>query len=427
MNILNSFDSFLNEAKKTRSAVDLDSKLRSKDQLVLQGLPTRKEEAWRNTSLNFLNEFNFKPALNAPQITAEIKTILQKKTIPNVQKIVFINGFYILELSKFNSNSIVLDQKLEIKTQSADDGSKLFRSLNDIYNLNPVEILIKDNQELPLQIFNFTAVAISTELIVSPKIKVVLKANKEAQIILTHAGTERSCYFNNGHFLFDIEKDARLTLVNHIDQSANSYHFDTVTMSASSVSNVKYFELNFNALVTRHELVLNLNGEHIQSKILGASYLKGKQHCDSQTLISHNQSHSQSEQVYKALLDDESHSVFSGTVYIAQGIVKADSAQLNQNLLLSDRAEVNSKPVLRIYADDVKASHGSTMGQVQEDEIFYLQSRSISRAKAIELLGQGFLNEIIFRLESEELKSYFSSELLSQMASHRTAQLKALI
>ncbi len=426
MNILNSFDSFLNEAKKTRSAIDLDSKVRSKDQLQLQGLPSRKDEAWRNTSLKFLSDHNFKPALSAPEVSVEIKKIFLEKSIPNSQKIVFINGFCVLELSKFNSNSIVLDQKLEIKTQSADDVSKLSRSLNDIYNLNPVEIIINDSQESPLQIFNFAAAVGTTEAIVSPKIKIVLKENKEAKIVLTQTGLIGSCYFNNGHFLFDIEKDARLTVVNHIDQSANAYHFDTVTMSAASASNIKYFELNFNALVTRHEFVLNLNGQHIQSQILGASYLKAKQHCDSQTLISHNQSHSQSEQIYKALLDDDSRSVFSGTVYIAQGIVKADSVQLNQNLLLSDRAEVNSKPILRIYADDVKASHGSTMGQVQEDEIFYLQSRSISRAKAIELLGQGFLNEIVFRLESEELKHYFSSELLTQMGNHRKAQPKAL-
>ena len=390
------------------------------------GLPSRKIEAWRNTSLKFLNEHSFKPSNGAPDISADIKSTLLEKSISNTQKIVFVNGFFVSELSKFDAKAIFVEQKLEIKTRSADDVSNLIQALNDIYNLNPVEIVIKDDLESPIQIFNFTSVVGSAEIVVSPKIKIVLKANKEAKIILTHLGTKESYYLNNGHFLFDVEKEGRLTLVNHTDQSLNAYHFDMVTMSASSGSTIKYFELNFNALVTRHELSLNLNGENIQSQVFGASYLKSKQHCDSQTYISHNQSHSQSEQVYKSLLDDDSHSVFSGTVYIAQGIVKADSAQLNQNLLLSERAEVNSKPILRIYADDVKASHGSTMGQVSEDEIFYLQSRSISRAKALVLLGQGFLNEVILRMESVELKNYFSGELLRHMTSHENALPKAL-
>ena len=117
---------------------------------------------------------------------------------------------------------------------------------------------------------------------------------------------------------------------------------------------------------------------------------------------------------------------FQGTVFIDEGITKADSAQLNQNLLLSDKVEVNSKPVLRIYSDDVKASHGSTIGRMQEDEIFYLQSRSIGRSKAIELLGQGFLNEIVLRMDSDLLKKYFSKELLSHLGAQRKTKLKVV-
>ncbi len=254
----------------------------------------------------------------------------------------------------------------------------------------------------------------------------ILKANKEAKFVLSSCGPANEKYFSNGYVLFEVEKEARLELINHTNQSLTAYHFDNVNITAASASTVRYFELNFNALLTRHEFKLDLNGEHIQSEILAASFLNLNQHCDSQTIINHNQSHSRSEQVYKSLLDDESRSVFSGTVHIAHGIVKADSSQLNQNLLLSAQAEVNSKPILRIYSDDVKASHGSTIGQIQGDEIFYLQSRAISRTKAIELLGQGFLNEIILKIGTEELKQYFSKELLSELGGHPKSQLKVL-
>jgi Fe-S cluster assembly protein SufD len=255
---------------------------------------------------------------------------------------------------------------------------------------------------------------------------VTVKSNKKAKIVLSQVGEHQAHYFTNGQFTFAVEKDARLELVNDVNQSTNAYHFDFVGIAAEASSTVRYFELNLNAQLTRHELVLELNGEHIQSEILGASYLKHNQHCDSQTYINHHKGSCQSEQVYKALLDDESRSVFSGTVFIAEGIAKTDSAQLNQNLLLSDKVEVNSKPILRIYSDDVKASHGSTMGKMQEDEIFYLQSRSISRSKAIELLGQGFLNEIVLRMGSDLLKKHFSKELLNELGTQRKTKLKVV-
>lgn len=424
MNILTPFDNFINEAKKHQSFVNLDARLQSREQLAVRGLPSRKDEAWRNTSLKFLNEYTFVPSSLAPVVTEKIKSLVADKKIPDTNSLVFVNGFYISSLSNFDTQNIVVEKRDDIKTQSQEDVPvNPIQSLNDLYNLNPLEIVVMNDLAKPVQIINLTD---SENVVTSPKMKIIVKANKEAKFVLSHGGPAFARYFSNAYFLFEVEKDARLELINHTNQSVNAYHFDNVNITAAAASTVRYFELNFNALMTRHEFSLNLNGEHIQSEVLGASYLRDKQHCDSQTAINHNQSNSRSEQIYKSLLDDESHSVFSGTVFIAHGIAKADSAQLNQNLLLSEHAEVNSKPVLRIFSDDVKASHGSTMGQIQEEEIFYLQSRSIARSKAIELLGQGFLNEIILKMGSEELKRHFSKELLAELSEKRKPQLKVL-
>ena len=286
------------------------------------------------------------------------------------------------------------------------------QSLNEIYNLSSIEVQIQKDLSQPLQVLNITHSLGKSELVASsPQFKLSLKANKEAKVVLSHVGEIEAIYLSNSAFKFDVEKEARLEIINHVGQSNNSYHLDYVNISAQEKSTIRYFEVNLNAQLARHEFALDLNGENIQSEILGASRLKNTQHCDSQTYINHHKGSCRSEQVYKSLLDNESHSVFCGTVYIAKGIAKTDSVQLNQNLLLSEQAEVNSKPVLRIFSDDVKASQGSTMGQIQEEEIFYLQTRCISRSKAIALLGQGFLNEIVFRIGSENLKKYFSEEL----------------
>lgn len=428
MNIIESYESFLTEAQKFPHAADWSLKQRSKELLVQKGLPTRKDESWRNTSLKFLSENDFKPASHSPtQLPDSVLSLISTKMIDDCHTLVFLNGFYMPGLSRFDVNTTVVSENTNrVLSFNGDVGSEAIHHLNEIYNLNPIDITIKMNLIQPLQILNVTHLMGGQALVTSPKVNLTLKANKEAKIVLSHVGEHQASYFSNGQFTLTVEKDARLELVNHVNQSTNSYHFDFVGISAEQKTSVRYFELNLNAQLARHELVLELKGEHIQSEILGASYLKHSQHCDSQTYINHHKGSCQSEQIYKALLDDESRSVFSGTVYIAQGIAKTESAQLNQNLLLSDKVEVNSKPVLRIFSDDVKASHGSTMGKIQEDEIFYLQSRAISRPKAIELLGQGFLNEIVLRMGSETLKKHFSKELIGELAVHRKAQLKVV-
>lgn len=428
MNIINSFDSFLTEAQKFPHVADWTSKQRAKEQLVQSGLPTRKQESWRNTSLKFLSETDFKPANHSPtQLPDSVLSLASSKMIDGCHSLVFLNGFYMPGLSRFDVNTVlVIENTKKPVSFQGDADSASIHHLNELYNLNPIDITIRADLAQPLQILNLTHLLDGEPLVTSPKVNVTVKSNKEAKVVLSQVGEHQARYFTNGQFTFAVEKDARLELVNDVNQSTNAYHFDFVGISAEASSTVRYFELNLNAQLTRHELVLELNGEHIQSEILGASYLKHKQHCDSQTYINHHKGSCQSEQVYKTLLDDESRSVFSGTVFIAEGIAKTDSAQLNQNLLLSDKVEVNSKPILRIYSDDVKASHGSTMGKMQEDEIFYLQSRSISRSKAIELLGQGFLNEIVLRMGSDLLKKHFSKELLNELGTQRKTKLKVV-
>jgi Fe-S cluster assembly protein SufD len=428
MKIVNSFESFLTEAQKFPHVADWTSKQRSKELLDQSGLPTRKQESWRNTSLNFLNENYFKPATHSPtQLPDSVLSLASAKMIEGCDALVFLNGFYMPGLSRFDMATVFVSEntKKPVFFQGDADSASIHH-LNELYNLNPIDITIKSDLNQPLQILNLTHLMGGESLVTSPKVNVTVKSNIEAKIVLSQVGEHQARYFTNAQYTFAVQKDARLELVNDVNQSVNAFHFDFVGIAAESSSTVRYFEINLNAQLTRHELVLELNGEHIQSEILGASYLKDNQHCDSQTYINHHKGSCQSEQVYKALLDDESRSVFSGTVFIAEGVAKTDSAQLNQNLLLSDRVEVNSKPILRIYSDDVKASHGSTTGKIQEDEIFYLQSRSISRSKAIELLGQGFLNAIVLRMGSEVLKKYFSKELLNELGTQRETKLKVV-
>ncbi len=155
------------------------------------------------------------------------------------------------------------------------------------------------------------------------------------------------------------------------------------------------------AQLSRHELSINLLGERAEVKSLGLTIAKGEQHVDHRTLIDHQVGHCQSTQIYKSILDDGSRVIFDGQVCIQQKAQKAQSSQINKNLLLSSKAEADSKPQLEILADDVKASHGSTVGQISAEELFYLQSRAVNKDLAVEMLSFGFCVDVLYQIPND--------------------------
>ncbi|HEY1080271.1 MAG TPA: SufD family Fe-S cluster assembly protein, partial [Bdellovibrio sp.] len=154
-----------------------------------------------------------------------------------------------------------------------------------------------------------------------------------------------------------------------------------------------------------------LKGAGSDSQILGVYAVQGSQHVDNTTLIDHAVGECNTTQLYKGILDGESRAVFCGKVLIRKDAQKANSAQLNNNLILNTKAEADSKPSLEIYADDVKAAHGSTVGQLNKEELFYLQSRAIPKAKAVPMLSYGFLSEVIYKLSDEKTQKWLSRHL----------------
>ncbi|MNT16613.1 FeS cluster assembly protein SufD [compost metagenome] len=165
------------------------------------------------------------------------------------------------------------------------------------------------------------------------------------------------------------------------------------------------------ASLSRHTLEVSLKGEGSNSEILGVYAGRANQHIDNTTLIDHAVGACNTNQLYKGILDDSARSAFCGKVLIQKNAQKADSAQLNNNLLLSSKAEADSKPMLEIYADDVKAAHGSTVGQLDKEELFYLLSRAIPKDKAISMLSYGFLSEVIYKLNDESIQKWLSKHL----------------
>ncbi len=429
MSILNSYESYLNLIKP-RVKSDWQAFVAEKEELKTKfeslGWPKRKEESWKNSSVKFLTDFTFKqeavPTSAITSLITELKTLL----IPGFHHIVVVNGVLFEEASTLSSeSSLTLKADTvpakwslpfahdDLENKSSFTFSKAFSLLNELYQFQKVSLTVKEGAKLskPVQVLNYVYSETQQSLNANPSLEIFLEKNSTAQILVSYQGPQGVKYFNNACLSVQLKEGANLELVNETKQSYQAFHLDQNQISIGENAQLKYLDFNTSAQWARHELVVNLEQSGASAQVLGGALLQKNEHCDHQTKIHFKKSHTQSEQLYKSILDDEARSVFCGTVFIDKNIEQVSSAQLNNNLLISDKAEANSKPVLWIYSDDVKASHGSTVGQLNPDELYYLQTRAISKDKAVSLLSAGFLLELVERLENKALKSYLSESL----------------
>jgi Fe-S cluster assembly protein SufD len=194
------------------------------------------------------------------------------------------------------------------------------------------------------------------------------------------------------------------------DGDAN-YHFSTENISQLKDSNFTLNTLTLDGAFVRNDVLVNVEGENCETHLNGAYIMKDSQHIDNHTTIDHISPNCNSYELYKGVMDDKSTAVFNGKVFVRPNAQKINAFQSNANVLLSNDAAVNSKPELEIYADDVKCSHGSTTGQLDEEAIFYLRSRGISEAAARQLVVAAFMQDVFLKVASNELKSYIYQQL----------------
>jgi Fe-S cluster assembly protein SufD len=171
---------------------------------------------------------------------------------------------------------------------------------------------------------------------------------------------------------------------------------------------------SFGGRILRHDLNVVLSGEGAETELDGLYAVKSGRHIDHHTVVEHAVPHTRSRQVYKGIIHDGGKSAFNGKILVCKDAQQTDAAQLNKNLLLGDKAEANTKPELMILADDVKCSHGATVGQLNADEVFYLESRAIPRELATKMLVRGFAEDVLNRIEAGDTKEYLKRILMEE-------------
>ncbi len=380
------------------------------------GFPSKKMEDWKYTSLNSVLKQDYSLFID-DEVTVTLAAV-KKYFIHDIDtfKVVFIDGKYSSFLSETTHDGIdvcLLSSALsKPKYQVVIENyfNKIAKqdnltSLNTAFAKEGAYIYISKNIEVekPIQIINFTTGAKSATLL-QPRNLIVVEQNAHVQIIERHQSLTENTVLTNSvteifagrHATVDYYK------IQNDKQTASLVDNTFVEQKSESICSVHTF--SFGGNITRNNLHFYQKGEHIDSILKGITIIEGKQHVDHNTLVHHIEPNCESHQDYKGIYNERSTGVFNGKVIVEKEAQKTNAYQQNNNILISDNATINAKPQLEIFADDVKCSHGCTIGQLDEDGLFYMQQRGIPKKEAKALLMYAFSNTVLESVKIPEVK-----------------------
>ena len=372
------------------------------EKFLQMGFPTKKLEAWKYTNIADALGPGFHP--NPPkEQNADIK--------PKDSRIVLINGHFSKELSII-PQGIEIGERQELKNTLETDDS--FELLN--LGVTPLEIEIKIPKNFqniaPIEIFHTVS---SEGYMFCPRIRIDAGVNSKSHILETFNGGKLNSYFTNSLTEIFLEEGSSVEYVKSVNESLAAIHVGKVKAFCRKNSTFKDFTLSLGGKLTRNNIEVALLEEGSGVSANGVFALSKDQICDNYSLINHLVPHTNSEQLFKGLLDDESHGIFTGKIKVNPDAQKVNSNQLSKNLLLSKKAHVNSRPILEINADDVKCSHGAAIGKLNPEEIFYLETRGIPEIKAKRMLCYAFALEGIDLIESLTIKNLITEQLFDKL------------
>ena len=365
------------------------------EQFKTQGIPTKKNEDWMFTSIGK----NLSPRFFTR--SSEIIHDLPKEVIDR-------RGMVILNNGVFNRHQSVLPEGVVIDQQRPSDKFfDTFDALNFGVALSPVFLKIKKNTVLD---FPITIVHMVDELgvnkIVSPRFTIVAEAYSKISIAEIFTSTQNSVlqYTTNSSTNFILQHNAYLEHVKFQSEASAATHIGLTTATVASNAQFKSMTIDLGILVSRHNIEVSIDGSGADAHVNGLYALSKSEHADIFSSIQHKAGHTTSEQLFKGIMAGESHGAFTGKIEIFKDAQLVNSNQLNKNLMLSKKAHINTRPQLVISADDVKCSHGATIGQLSEDEAFYLESRGIKKDKAKRMLCHGFAADVLFRIDNKQIQ-----------------------
>ena len=383
-----------------------ESKVRKQALDALNGMdfPTTRVEDWKYTRVAKYVKKKYK------QVQASVN--VEDYTIAdlNAHQLVFVNGYYDENLSTILEDDAVSIRNIEDLDEDyysdllEDTEENVFSLINKAYQTGGVFIQIKKNKKANYPI-HLMHILDGEEVIANARHFVLSENGSQAEIVATYHSKNSANSFTNVVLEGNIESNASLTINKFQTEAKDVLHMSNELFIQDESSNFLINTITTGGLLTRNGLNVIVEGENCHTEMNGAYLGTEKQHIDNHTIIDQLYSNCTSSESYKGVMDGKSVGVFNGKVIVRQDAQKIEAYQSNKNILLSKTASVNSKPELEIYADDVRCSHGSTIGELDQEAIFYLRTRGVSVASAKQLLVSGFIGDVLNKVKNEALRA----------------------
>ncbi|MDX1387980.1 MAG: Fe-S cluster assembly protein SufD [Acidobacteriota bacterium] len=389
------------------------------------GFPTSKDEEWRQTRVAPITSIAYLPGPAPSPGRADVDRLARGGF--DCPRVVLINGRIAESLSDLEElpegvEVAALAETLETAPERIEPhlGSVAalehmpFAALNTAALADGAIVTVKPGAvvEKPVHLVHLSLTG-GAPTVSHPRVLVVVGENAQAELIETYHGEDDSVYLTNA--VAEIVVGENATLYHDRVQCESHAAFHIAAVQARLARNATYVEhnVNFGAAVARHDVRGILDGEGAEATLNGLYLATGEQHVDNHTILDHARAHCPSHELYKGILADRAKAVFNGRIIVREDSQKTDAKQSNKNLLLSNDALLHTRPQLEIYADDVKCTHGATIGQLEEDALFYLRARGIGADEARSILIYAFASDILERIRHEPLARKLEEEMMS--------------
>jgi Fe-S cluster assembly protein SufD len=392
------------------------------------GFPTVHDEDWKYTNLAPLAKQSLVPATRPEKAAFDASHFAYPETTS--AHLVVVNGFLSEELSdKTALDSVVaIDLLAAVADARYNKVARAYLARNAGYHNNGLAalntaflqsglfLLIPKNVkvEKPIQV-TFLTDADQTAPASFPRLLVVAEEHSSATLIESFVSTGEEPYFTNAVAEVVVKEGARLEHYRVQLESNKAFHVSLTSAELGRSSSYDTTSINLGGRLARHDISVVMDNEGAECWVDGLYLAGADQHTDTHSVIDHQKPNCTSHQLYKGILDGNARAVFNGKIFVREGAQKTDAMQTNKNLLLSPQARVDTKPQLEIYADDVKCAHGAAVGQIDQEELFYLEARGINPELGRKLLTYGFAEEVIDKIKIDSIKSQLDEIVLRQL------------
>lgn len=407
------------------------------EQFERGGFPNIKQEEWKYTNVASIAKANFAPAggSNGTAVSKDggangLASFIYEEA--RQSRLVFVNGILRKQLSSLEAlpeGVVALDLRQALRDEEYEATLREYLEhpllANGFAALNTAlftsGLLLKIPRgvkvEAPIHLlFVGEAIVGNPPPAAFPRVLILAEENSSATIIESYATSQDDCvYLTNAIVDLNLADGAQLQHYKIQRESTGAFHVAMTRAELGPNSTYNTTTINFGAALSRHDIQVQMDHEGAECSIDGLYMVDGNQHTDTHSVIDHRQPHCTSHQLYKGILDGRSRAVFNGKVFVRHGAQQTDARQTNKNLLLSKEARVDTKPQLEIFADDVKCTHGAAIGQLDEEELFYLESRGINPGLARNMLTYGFAGEVIERIGIESIRRELDEAVLHRL------------